>query len=197
MNLFYLHEDASICAQMHNNKHTVKMIVEVAQMLSTAHRVLDGDLHVVQNPINNRKKKIYLMPGESHSWVFTKPDDEGIIRAKSSFSTSFYAATHVNHPSAVWIRDSIDNYIYAYCLLEELCKEYTYRYGKTHKTEGLLDLFAEPPKNISDKSFYQPPQCMPDYCKDKCSVQAYRNYYVQEKSDMLEYKKREKPYWLN
>ena len=28
---------------MHCDKHVVKMILETAQMLSTAHRVLDGD----------------------------------------------------------------------------------------------------------------------------------------------------------
>ena len=28
---------------MHNNKHTVKMIIEYAQLLSTAHRLLDGE----------------------------------------------------------------------------------------------------------------------------------------------------------
>jgi|TARA_R100000005_G_C4995255_1_gene202150 hypothetical protein len=43
MNIFYLSEDATECAKQHCDKHTVKMILEYAQMLSTAHRVLDGD----------------------------------------------------------------------------------------------------------------------------------------------------------
>ena len=43
MNIFYLDRDPEIAAQMHCNKHVVKMILESAQMLSTAHRVLDGD----------------------------------------------------------------------------------------------------------------------------------------------------------
>ena len=43
MNIFYLDRDPKIAAEMHCDKHVIKMIVESAQMLSTAHRVLDGD----------------------------------------------------------------------------------------------------------------------------------------------------------
>ena len=42
MNIFYLHEKPEVCAKMHCDKHVVKMIIEYAQMLSTAHRMLDG-----------------------------------------------------------------------------------------------------------------------------------------------------------
>ena len=43
MNLFYLHDNPKDCANMHVDKHCVKMILEYAQLLSTAHRVLDGN----------------------------------------------------------------------------------------------------------------------------------------------------------
>ena len=43
MNIFYLSTNADECARYHCAKHVVKMILETAQMLSTAHRVLDGD----------------------------------------------------------------------------------------------------------------------------------------------------------
>lgn len=43
MNIFYLDRNPKIAAEMHCDKHVVKMILESAQMLSTAHRVLDGD----------------------------------------------------------------------------------------------------------------------------------------------------------
>ena len=39
MNLFYLHKDPVQSAEMHCDKHVVKMIIEYAQMLSTAHRM--------------------------------------------------------------------------------------------------------------------------------------------------------------
>ena len=45
MNIFYLHPDPVVCAAHHGDKHVVKMILETAQLLSTAHRILDGDDH--------------------------------------------------------------------------------------------------------------------------------------------------------
>jgi len=42
MNIFYLNPEPKICAEMHLDKHVVKMIIEYAQLMSTAHRVLDG-----------------------------------------------------------------------------------------------------------------------------------------------------------
>ena len=49
MNIFYLDRDPKIAAQMMCDKHVVKMILESAQMLSTAHRVLDGDEYADKN----------------------------------------------------------------------------------------------------------------------------------------------------
>ena len=43
MNIFYLDPDPVEAARMQCDKHVVKMVLETAQLLSTAHRVLDGD----------------------------------------------------------------------------------------------------------------------------------------------------------
>ena len=43
MNIFHLHKDPKICAEYHCDKHVVKMILETAQMLSTAYRKKFGD----------------------------------------------------------------------------------------------------------------------------------------------------------
>lgn len=43
MNIFYLDRDPRRCAEMHCDKHVVKMILEYAQLLSTAHHEIDGD----------------------------------------------------------------------------------------------------------------------------------------------------------
>lgn len=42
MNIFYLDYVPKICAQYHVDRHVVKMTLESAQMLSTAHWTLDG-----------------------------------------------------------------------------------------------------------------------------------------------------------
>ena len=45
MNIFYLNNDPKVCAQMHNDSHCSKMIIEYAQLMSTAHRYLDGEFY--------------------------------------------------------------------------------------------------------------------------------------------------------
>ena len=44
MNIFYLDSRPHVAAKDHCDKHVVKMILESAQMLCTAHRELDGDV---------------------------------------------------------------------------------------------------------------------------------------------------------
>jgi len=52
MNIFYLHESPIICAKLMSNKHIIKMIIESAQLLSTAHRVLDGREEIILSKKN-------------------------------------------------------------------------------------------------------------------------------------------------
>jgi len=55
MNIFYLHKDPDICASYHCDKHVLKMIIEYAQLLSTAHRMLDG---VEEKVLSNSGKRM-------------------------------------------------------------------------------------------------------------------------------------------
>ena len=41
---------------------------------------------------------------------------------------------------------------------------------------------AKLPGGILETGFEQPPQAMPDKYKNKCSIQAYWNYYIGDKS---------------
>ena len=52
MNIFRLHDDPYIAAQMHCDKHVVKMILETAQMLSTAWRMTENDTRNSTDVIN-------------------------------------------------------------------------------------------------------------------------------------------------
>lgn len=159
MNIFYLDSDPETCAKWHNDKHTVKMILESHQLLCTAHRVLDGDDY--------------------------------------ADSFGFYKATHKNHPSAKWVRESVANYRWLHDLLTALHDEYTYRYGKIHKSKRLLEPLLIHPKNIpTDTPFTQPPQAMPYYCKRVDSIEAYRVYYMTEKLHLASWKNRDVPPWF-
>jgi hypothetical protein len=184
MNIFYLDRNPQKCAEMHVDKHCVKMILEYAQLLSTAHRVLDGVLTVGLSE-SGRKRTQYILDSELEQVL--------------------YSATHNNHPSAVWCRASSANYMWLAELLEECCKEYSYRYGKVHKVErdGLMQTLKNNfPKNISDKPFTEPTPAMPDECKvPGDSIKSYQNYYLMNKGHLWSWKgkinSRTMPVWLD
>jgi len=183
MNIFYLDHDPKLCAEMHVDKHCVKMILEYAQLLSTAHRVLDGTQSVCLSK-TGRKQVRYVLSDKRDNIL--------------------YSATHINHPSAIWVRQSRDNYAWLYELLINLCKEYTYRYGKTHKVEasGLLNELRSVPAGISEHpKFTEPTPAMPDECKvSGNSIESYRKYYIMNKQHLWSWKgkinSRENPKWL-
>jgi len=108
-----------------------------------------------------------------------------------------YKLTHKNHPCAIWTRESLSNYKYLVQLTKELCKEYTYRYGKIHKCQSILDLLEVNLPPIEDIGFTKPRQAMPVEYKEEDSVMAYRNYYFYEKQHIHAWKKRDPPEWLN
>jgi hypothetical protein len=76
-----------------------------------------------------------------------------------------------------------------------LGEEYTYRYGKTHKSVEVIKwcLFNRP--NIPDTEFTCPPKAMPDEYKVDSVVESYRNYYTGAKSGFAVWKNREVPEW--
>jgi hypothetical protein len=178
MNIFYLDNDVRKCAEMHNDKHCVKMILEYAQLLSTAHRYLDG-VESVRLSNTGRKQKRYVLSDHR----------EPIL----------YSATHINHPSAIWCRKSPENYNWLANLLLELCAEYTYRYGKVHKVErdGLCYvLYKNMPEKIGKEGWTEPTPAMPDEVKIiGNSLASYRNYYINNKAHLASWKKRNIPEW--
>ena len=177
MNIFYLHEDPRQCAEWMVDKHVVKMILETAQLLSTAHRLLDGTESI--DTSSGRKKKVYKLP-----------DDRDDV---------LYSATHANHPSAVWARQSVENYNWLVDHLFALSEEYTYRYGKTHLTITKLGVpIASPPLNLKDWDMTPMPSCMDEQYKiGEDPIANYRNYYKYGKASMHSWKKREAPEWIN
>ena len=108
-----------------------------------------------------------------------------------------YKLSHKNHPSAIWSRESLSNYLYLCELGLELCKEYTYRYGKRHKSQEVIEWCLTNKPNIVDKGFTEPPKAMPDEYKVDSVVESYRKYYKGAKSSLAAWKKREIPSWFS
>lgn len=110
-----------------------------------------------------------------------------------------YKPTHKNHPCTKWAAESIQNFNWLYQLSIELCKEYTHRYGKIHKTQLVIEKMKPYINKINFPLNSLTPfaQAMPDEYKNSDPITAYRNYYIFEKSKFLDYKNREKPSWIN
>ena len=187
MNIFYLNNDPKICAEMHLDKHVVKMILEYAQLLSTAHRVLDGTVSTRLSK-SGRKQQYYPLAGERDNFL--------------------YSATHVNHPSAVWVRHSYENYEWLYKLFIALLDEYTHRYGRIHATARLIDALYTPPIHIPKGiGFTEPTPAMPNEVKvlrevetdryEIDSIKSYHKYYIHNKVHIAKWTKREIPLWYS
>lgn len=106
-----------------------------------------------------------------------------------------YKLTHPNHPCCIWARESLSNWLWLRALGLSLCREYTYRYGRTHACEAVI-------------GGLQPPR-LPDigptpiryafdgkYIVGGDPVENYRNYYRLAKSHLFSWRKRDTPYWI-
>lgn len=108
-----------------------------------------------------------------------------------------YKLSHKNHPCSIWVRSSLENYLWLCELGLELCKEYSYRYGKKHKSQQIIEWCIIHKPNIPDIPFQVPPKAMPDIYKVDDVSQSYRNYYMGEKRDFSKWKNREVPLWFS
>jgi len=155
MNIFVLDENTLSCARMHNDRHVVKMILETAQLLCSAH----------------------------HS--------------TGSGAEYMYRLTHANHPCAKWVRESRQNYEWLADLGLELCREYTHRYGKVHRTQPMIERLRLDVPALPANGRTEWKMAMPDHCKlQSGTVDSYRNYYILEKSHIAKWKNRDAPSWF-
>ena len=153
MNIFVLDWNPKLCAQYHNDKHVVKMILETAQLLCGAHWATGGEAP--------------------------------------------YKLSHKNHPCSVWVREDLQNYIWLVDLGFNLCQEYTYRYGKRHKTQDIIEWCAYHRPKIKDLEFTPPALAMPEEFKVYGdTIQSYRNYYIGDKKGFCVWKGRNTPEWF-
>ena len=153
MNIFFLDFNPRRAAEYHCDKHVVKMILETAQLLYTAH------------------------------WL----SDRNILPQNA------YRQTHFNHPCAIWARESLSNYTWLCELGMALCEEYTFRYGKVHKTQSHIHWLITHPPDIVDIGITPIRQAMPEECKRPNPVEGYRTYYCEKKVPLLKYSKRPPP----
>lgn len=180
MNIFVLDNDPENAARLQCDKHVVKMIVESAQMLSTAHRILDGLKEKKPSKSGKRMIDAYSFNDERESLL--------------------YKAVHAKHPCTVWTMENDSNYFWHYIHFLALCEEYTYRYGKIHSTFSLLaDVLSELPKNIKSGMLTKQPLAMQSNpeCMFDDVVKSYRAFYQTKQNRFkMEWTNRNVPEWF-
>jgi len=180
MNIFYLDNDPVVAAQMQCDAHVVKMVIESAQMLSTAHRMLDG-IQYFDLSTNGRRIRRWRLDDER----------ENIL----------YKAVHMNHPCTVWTRENTANYLWHYRHFVALCDEFTHRYGKTHATDKQLRKpLMNMPENIPHSPVISlPALAMEESCKvEESTVDCYRRFYETKQTRFnMRWTNRRVPEWFH
>ena len=134
-------------------------------------------------------KHIVKMPLETAQMLSTT------VHMIGAESPNLYKVGFKNHPCTVWARERLINFMLLHNLGMALCHEYTYRYGKVHASQKVIETMDL--DSITDKFLDRDfptirstikPQCMPDEYKTTNTIQAYRNYYVGEKSGFAKWK---------
>ena len=188
MNLFILDKDPILAAMMYCDKHVIKLILECYQMLGDA---------VISNGAT--------------------PD----MMPLTSKGTPLKGGYH-NHPVTKWVGKTRENFLWTSYHAAMLCEEYTKRYGKTHAcSEGLEHLYRMrdmiPEGPLTPFALAMPDEYRPAYihvashpfavltdeggnkithATGDLAVQAYRKYYIKDKSYFAAWNKgRDAPDW--
>jgi hypothetical protein len=113
-----------------------------------------------------------------------------------------YKKTHENHPSAIWARESVANYLYVVMLGMELCDEMRHRFNtKEQRCEEVLQWCWENEPNIISTNLTIPKLAIPqEYIINENlslddSIENYRNYYKLGKINLHKWTNRERPNW--
>ena len=92
------------------------------------------------------------------------------------------------------------NYMWAYCLYRDMLFEYGVRYKKTHGASKHYDALFEGRFHIPEGVFTKHPQCFSGHDDLKTDefypLEAYRKFYIVDKSRFARYNYTEKPKWF-
>ena len=118
------------------------------------------------------------------------------IRIHSNNSVEeIYKTAHLNHPCTIWTRQNRSNFLWLCEMTEELFKEYTKRYQKSHKSYSIFQSCRNNSNFIPNGPLTPFAQAMPDQYKDADAVKAYRAYYMGEKKAFAKWKLGNIPDW--
>ena len=114
-----------------------------------------------------------------------------------------YKLAHKNHPVTIWCRTSRENFIWTLDLVDEMHKEWRFRYNhpdtKFHKSYLVAQYLRQhiPDADVFPEQRLTPfAQAMPDQYRCEDAVVAYRKYYLGEKARFAKWKNVNPPSWF-
>jgi hypothetical protein len=114
----------------------------------------------------------------------------------SRYKNKLYKKIQIIDPYVIWVCKSKSNYLWLVEYLDELYKEYFFRYNKKHKSKEIFKFLKKVPKNLLDIGLTKFPQALPEKYKSKSAITAYRKFYASEKIYSAKWNKRKKPKWI-
>jgi hypothetical protein len=174
MNLFFLHPDPKKCAEQHCNKHVVKMILELVQMLYTCHRFFGTDL-----PENGYKSFNPKHP--TNLWIQDSENNYNYAVTLAKYLcieyTHRYNKIHKCQDHVDWLSLNIPVFKERSIYTPE-----TYiSYNKKLQSAGMTPV----------------PLAMFDDVKVPDTILAYRNYYNVYKRRFAKWTNRDPPFWFS
>lgn len=188
MNWFFLHSDPKAAARMFFDVHVNKILLEVVQLLMSAHWVaVHGSVDAARAACREYKYGDSSAIMDCSSW------------GQAVKERCVYKGTHWNHPLAVWARERRANYEYLAAGAKALAEEYLARAGRTHKCTGCAAwLSSTVPARFALDIVYKAgtkrfedlvplgcspaPACCPEAFHGKNLVASYLKYYVKDKA---------------
>ena len=108
-----------------------------------------------------------------------------------------YRPTHVKHPCTIWLTESTANWQWLIRLNIALNQEFKHRFSHTvnHKSFDVITTLTMPKLPNCIRTPFA--QVMPEqYMISTSPVQAYRRFYLAEKSSFCQWTNRKIPFWF-
>ena len=189
MNLFFLNIDPKKCAEEHCDKHVVKMVLEIVQMLYTAHH-LHGNppdfayrISHVKHPISIWIRLCYA----NYSYAVQ------VAKYLSIEYTYRYDKIHSCQKHIEWLLINVPKFNTNLCLSDtntNLCHSDTntnLRYSST--------TILSYNKDFESMGMTPVPLAMPIECKLSDPILSYRKYYIMKKQYFARWTSRPIPRW--
>jgi len=174
MNIFFLDSDPEKSAEYHCDKHVVKMLLEIVQLLFTAHHLLGTSKELLAyKPISNIKHPMCL-------WILNSENNykyAGLLGISLSKEYTYrYKKIHSCDKHIKWLINNVPNNF------QVLQIEYS---DKTVLSKN----------NISNLT--RIPLCMPEDSMNGNTIESYRKYYLIHKVHFAKWTSRNIPYWFH